>query len=529
MNVAERKEKRKSTFERAKSGRAACRECGGKIDEGELRFGRIDFTHSRKGSYRWFHLPCAVRRIPRTVARTLEQQGDALPVPRSEVEAALAEAETAEPELPTDDTPEAAAFRAFDHWARAGAPLAGRKAFRELREVFTDDHALKLEPYIVRWLRARKYDPAEWCLELLAQHGTPTALNVLQGLSQRYAYKGSRNLPAEYFAKLARERGVDREALKDEAVPTGGLDEDGSLVFDYGPRRFELHFDANLDAVLRDEDGERHPRLPRPRKDDDPAKIKAARAEWARVKKEVVRLLKVQSRRLEQSMIDRRGWSPAEFREHVTGHPLMRLLASRVLWSRHGRKGKLVACFRVDESGEPMNAALEQQELGEKEVIRVAHPIDLYESERQKWNEIFDDFEIVAPFVQLARRVHALDPNDPNVGVKDLPEVSVPPKVLHGVLNDGGWRKGKPQDGLIDHFYRRFAGDKITAVLRLDPGIDPAGRIRSHQRIAEVYFVKNIRRDERVRVGAAAPLAFTEALHAVHRLAEASSPEPKPS
>ncbi len=528
--MATAKEKKKNALEHARSGRAACRECGAKIEKGELRFGRIDFNHSRHGSYRWFHLPCALQRIPRTVARTVEQLGDDLSVPRDEIEAALAEAEKAAPKLPTDDTPEAAAFRAFDHWARAGAPLAGRKAFRDLRDVFNDDHAHELEPYIVRWLRARKYDPAEWCLELLAQHGTPTALNVLQGLAQRYDYKGSNNLPARYFSQLAKERGMGREELSDEAVPTGGLSEDGSFVFDFGPRQLTLHFDANLEPELRDAEGQRHPRLPRPRKDDDPEKVAIARKEWARIKKDVVRLLKVQSKRLERAMLDRRSWTADEFRQHVAGHPLLKLLASRILWARYDKKGKLLSCFRLDESGEPMNGALEEQMLGQKESIRVAHPVELYPSEREQWTRIFDDFEIMAPFSQLSRPLHPLDPTDPRMGVADLPAVSVPPKVLHGVLNDGGWRKGKPQDGHIDNFHRRFAGDRVTAVLKLDPGIDPAGRIRSHQRIAEVFFVKNIRReDDRLRVGSVSSLVSSEALLAVHRLAEVSSAEPIPT
>ncbi len=66
-------------LERATSGRAKCRGCGGKIEANELRFGeRLPNPFADEGTEmtHWFHIPCAAFRRPEafleTVAGTTE-------------------------------------------------------------------------------------------------------------------------------------------------------------------------------------------------------------------------------------------------------------------------------------------------------------------------------------------------------------------------------------------------------------------------------------------------------------------------
>lgn len=58
-------------IEPSKSSRAACRQCGEKIKKGELRFGE-EFESEYGASYRWYHLPCAAKKLPALLKKTLE-------------------------------------------------------------------------------------------------------------------------------------------------------------------------------------------------------------------------------------------------------------------------------------------------------------------------------------------------------------------------------------------------------------------------------------------------------------------------
>ncbi|MFT5356213.1 MAG: hypothetical protein ACI9KE_003436 [Polyangiales bacterium] len=58
-------------IEASKSSRAACRQCGAKIQKGELRFGE-EFESEYGTSHRWYHLPCAAKKLPALLKKTLE-------------------------------------------------------------------------------------------------------------------------------------------------------------------------------------------------------------------------------------------------------------------------------------------------------------------------------------------------------------------------------------------------------------------------------------------------------------------------
>ncbi|WP_143220032.1 hypothetical protein [Actinomadura sp. CNU-125] len=58
--------------------------------------------------------------------------------------------------------------------------------------------------------------------------------------------------------------GVPPERLAERVVPRYGLDGDGSLAVDYGPRRFRAGFDERLEPFVADGSGRRLKALPGP-------------------------------------------------------------------------------------------------------------------------------------------------------------------------------------------------------------------------------------------------------------------------
>ena len=143
------------SIERASSGRATCRGCGGKIASGLLRFGeRLPNPYADEGGEmtHWFHLTCAAYRRPEPFLETLAAATD--PVEGADQLRAEAELGITHRRLPRVST--------------AGRASSGRAACRACKEpiakdtwrialVFYDDvrfvpsgfiHAQCAQPYI---------------------------------------------------------------------------------------------------------------------------------------------------------------------------------------------------------------------------------------------------------------------------------------------------------------------------------------------------------------------------------------------
>ena len=71
-------------FERASSGRAKCRGCGRRIEQGEVRFGeRIPNPFAEGETTLWFHPLCAAYKRPEAVLETLTQAPESVPSPEA--------------------------------------------------------------------------------------------------------------------------------------------------------------------------------------------------------------------------------------------------------------------------------------------------------------------------------------------------------------------------------------------------------------------------------------------------------------
>ena len=91
---------------------------------------------------------------------------------------------------------------------------------------------------------------------MLAAIGTDVALMHLDGIARKVKFKGLRERRRRRSTRWPRAR-ARPEQLADRLVPDFGLDADGSLGLDYGPRRFTVGFDEPLKPYVVDEDGKR--------------------------------------------------------------------------------------------------------------------------------------------------------------------------------------------------------------------------------------------------------------------------------
>jgi len=362
--------------------------------------------------------------------------------------------------------------------------------FRSLGRTLDNSGAMRLGEIMEGWIKGNKKNAAEAGLEMLEQLGTPSALLVIQGLSQRFNYKGVYNIAAQSLARVANERKTSVEDLEDWLVPTLGLDEDGSRVFDYGPRSFKLRVSNELRVAITMEDGKTTLQgLPPSRQSDDAAKVDEAKRAFALLRAELEKTLRVQARRLEYALSSGRLWEPEKWDKHLWHHPVLKHLVRRLVWGTYDQGDKPTQSFTIDESGDLMDVSMAKIDLP-KNRIGLVHPAELEPDIRNQWGTILSDFEIIQPFMQLGRNVRPVPPSDIDGDVlRDFPKRAIGPGPLHGVLNRAGWIKALPDDMRVMHFYKRFEAHAVTGVIQLDPGLWVQGG-DDPQTASEAFFIR---------------------------------------
>ncbi|TDD77737.1 DUF4132 domain-containing protein [Actinomadura darangshiensis] len=360
----------------------------------------------------------------------------------------------------------------FRQWEAFGAPSKDGWALTQLGLTGDDETVRRLAPVIRAWPGDGGHNKAVTGLGVLAAIGTDVALMHLHGISQRVRFKGLKGRAQDKIAEVAAELELTAEQLADRLVPDFGLDADGGMALDYGPRRFTVGFDEQLKPYVSDENGTRRKALPKPGAKDDPDLASAAYKAFSTLKKDVRTVAADQLRRLETCMVTRRRWPLREFEELLAGHPLVRHIVRRLVWlacDGDGDGGKTTA-FRVAEDGTFADADDDVLTLADSCEVGVAHPIDL-DGSLGAWSEVFADYEILQPFPQLGRAVHRLADEAHDGGRLTCFEgLTVPVGKVLG-LTSRGWERGAPQDAGVECWIsRRLPGGRYV-VIDLDPGI----------------------------------------------------------
>jgi hypothetical protein len=176
----------------------------------------------------------------------------------------------------------------------------------------------------------------------------------------------------------------------------------------------------------------------------------------------------VQARRLERAMVTQRRWPAAEWQKYIVGHPFMAHLARLLLWADYDASGKKLAAFRVTEDRTCADAE-DNRYVPAGASVGIVHPLQLSEQERARWGEVFADYELIAPFPQLGRRVNTLQPGEE--GQTELARFSgpvIPPFIFQAIMNQQGWLPGRWASG--NGYWKGFPEAEVTALMQVDYG-----------------------------------------------------------
>ncbi|MBY7177862.1 WGR and DUF4132 domain-containing protein [Escherichia coli] len=340
------------------------------------------------------------------------------------------------------------AWDLFTAWQTAGAPSKESWAFTALGVLGNDDTARKLTPLIRAWPGESQHKRATVGLDILAAIGSDIALMQLNGIAQKLKFKALQERAKEKIADIAESRELTVAELEDRLAPDLGLDDNGSLLLDFGPRQFTVSFDETLKPFVRDASGSRLKDLPKPNKSDDESRSNDAVNRYKLLKKDARTVAAQQVARLESAMCLRRRWSPENFLLFLVEHPLVRHLTRRLIWGVYSTENELLACFRVAEDNSYSTADDDLFTLPEGDIsVGIPHVLEISPTDAAAFGQLFADYELLPPFRQLDRNSYALTETERNASeLIRWAGRKCPSGRVMGLANKG-WIRGEPQDG----------------------------------------------------------------------------------
>jgi hypothetical protein len=365
------------------------------------------------------------------------------------------------------------AWALFERWQAAGLPAKEGWVLSGLRWLGDDETVRRLSPVIRAWPGEGGHSRAVTGLDVLAGIGTDLALMHLHGIAQKVKFKALKDRAGEKITEVAAGLGLTADQLGDRLVPDLGLDAAGSLVLDYGPRRFTVGFDEQLKPYVAAEDGSRRAALPKPGARDDETLATGAYQRFVTLKKDVRTIAADQIARFELAMVNQRRWTGAEFRELFVAHPVLWHIVRRLVWATFAADGSVGTALRVAEDRSLADVADDEFTLPDEASVGIAHPLHLGDSVGP-WSEVFADYEILQPFMQLGRSVHTLtDAERASSNLERFTGVTMATGKVIG-LERRGWQRGEPQDGGVRVWVLRVIPGGRAIVADIEPGI-PVG------------------------------------------------------
>jgi hypothetical protein len=356
----------------------------------------------------------------------------------------------------------------FRYWRDSGTPAKSAWQFTALGWLGDDETVRELVPIIRAWPGDGGHRNAVRGIDVLASIGTDLALRAIHTIDEKTKYGGLGGHAYDTLKRIATARGLSYAQLTDRLIPDFGLDTQGTLVLDYGPRRFTVGFDETLKPYVLDEDGKRRAALPKPGARDDADLAAAAYQRFTHLKKDVGDVARSQLGRLESAMLGGRRWTLAEFRATFVEHPLLWHIARRLVWCAT-HDGQATA-FRLAEDRTFADVGDAAVALPDDAAVRIPHPLQLGET-LTDWTRIFADYEILQPFPQLGRDVYTLtDQEKASSRLTRFENVTVPFGKLLGL--EHSWHLDSATGhGSVNDYFVRGAGGKRFVIVRFTPGL----------------------------------------------------------
>ena len=400
------------------------------------------------------------------------------------------------------------ALSAYDSWVKNGAKKDGI-GFLHALGYMGDAQAAAL--LVKNYRNAPFYPATAAAIDVLGALGTNTAISGLQTIMRFSKYDKAQAYAQEVIENIAEARGLTPEMLEDLAVPDLGLEHNSQMTLDFGPRRFSVTLDSNLDAVLTDENGNILKALPKATKSDNALLAKAATAQWKEFKSALKGQASDQKKRFEKGMLSRREWLGATFKEVIAVHPLLSKMVRSLVWATL-RDQVLETTFRIDAAGRYVAADGKELSLDNEARVTLPHPC-LFGDKVEAWLQIFAENKLTQPFPQLARKWFIEGAETENL-ISNKDGTKVPLGALRG-LKAKGWKFEEGGAGMIWSVYKSDEGARAS--IDVEPGWSLSG-----------FDYEDFGGDQTVKldVSGSDPIAYSELVRDFLSLPVATGEEP---
>src|SRR6185437_11937188 len=286
-----------------------------------------------------------------------------------------------------------------------------------------DGECVKLcEQYIRKWF-GNRLAQCKSLVEVLAWIKHPLAIQVLLSFANRFRTKVVQKTAGEHVQALADREGWTIDELADRTIPDAGFERpkdeagqpiggDAALVLDYGPRKFTVQLDDELQPILRTEEGKTVKNPPAAGKQDDADKAKAARKAFTDAKKTIKEVVKRQSERFYEFLCTQRDWRFEDWRRYLAEHPIAGKVCVRLAWAAVSRNEdgieQFLGCFRPLEDGSLTNEKDEEVTLADDVRVRLAHTCNTPAEIGAAWIKHFEDYDVAPLFQQFGRDTYTL-------------------------------------------------------------------------------------------------------------------------
>ncbi len=409
---------------------------------------------------------------------------------------------------------------AYDSWNNNGSPTKESVIFQHLAPFASDETARKLGTLTRQWANNSVWVRAIAGIDMLAQIGSDIALLHINSIALSCKKPSMQERAKDKIAQIAAERELSVAEMEDRLAPDMGLDQNGSLSLDFGPRHFTLSFDEALKPFVRDADGVRLADLPKPRKSDDEALSKAATAQFKGLKKDVKTIASQQIQRLEQAMCQRRRWPVAAFREFLALHPLLRHLVQRLVWAAYAPDSSApLYMFRVTEDGSHSDANDDALALPDSSYeIGLPHPLEMSAADLAAFSQLFADYELLQPFPQLARPVYLLSAEEATSNQLLRWQGKTTPAGRALGLTGKAWH-GSVEEMCYITFARDLGGGN-SVEFNLEPGVPLYDMVAGEVQTVQALTLHRYPRSEHVSFSQLDPIRCSELIHELEMLTQ---------
>lgn len=235
------------------------------------------------------------------------------------------------------------------------------------------------------------------CVIALSELGTAEATGQLSRLRSRVKGHSAATVIERAFNTAAARLGLTADDLEELYVPTFGMTDVGVLRRTIGDAIAEVPMDDFAISWL----------LPGGKRQSSvPAAIKSS-PEVKELKKnvgELETLFAAQRERLDGLYLARRDWAHAEWKSRYLDHPLVGVLARRLIWKFTSANGDLATALWSEGAMRDANGDV----VADPERVALWHPIDSTPGAVLAWRKRLEALQLVQPFKQAHREIYLI-------------------------------------------------------------------------------------------------------------------------